>query len=603
MSRPAGTPPGTFQALGRLATLCWRHRGTLTLAFGCMVVLGVTTGAYAYLMGPALRFLLTGGREGLGLAGRLFPALASADRSRALWLFPVVIVAIGVVKGLAYLGQFYWMGLFGQQVVAELRRRLFAHLCALSPVQLARERTGDLLSRLSADMTHVEVAATYAVGSAVRDGLQIVILVGVALVLDWSLALGTLVALPLAVLPASRLTRSVLRRTRTGQAQLGLLAAQLAEGLGGLKTIQAFGARQAELSRFESHASAHRRDMIHAAWARGAVPGLMEVLAAGAIAGALAYAGATRSIPPENLISVLTAVVLIYQPAKELGRASQMALQAAVASERIFEVLDRPHPVADRPGLAEAPPLRQGVVLEEVRYAYGERAALCGLSLEIPVGKVTALVGPSGGGKSTVAALLLRFDRPQGGRILLDGEDVEGLSARSVRGQFALVSQEALLFAASVRENIHFGRPGASQEEVEAAARVAHADDFIRKLPQGYDTKVGERGVVLSGGQKQRLCLARAVLAGAPVLVLDEATSNLDPQSEAEVREALAEVLVGRTALIIAHRLSAVAGADMIHLLEGGRLLESGTHHALLERGGRYARLWELQVERRQEAG
>lgn len=582
-------------ALGRLLRYGWAHRPLLVLAFASMLVLGATTGAYAYLTGPALRFLLSGGEAGLGLPAQLFPAVAEADRQQMLWLFPVAIVVIGVVKGLAYLGQFYWMGLFGQQVVADLRRRMFERLCSLSPIQLSRERSGDLLSRFTADVAHVELAATYTVASYVRDGLQIIILVGVALSLEWKLALGTLLVLPVAVLPASRLTRSVLKRTRQGQAQLGLLAAQIAEGLGGLKTIQAFNAQRAEMDRFTSHAEVHQRAMIRAGWARGAVPGLMEVLAAGAIAAALAFAGATRSIPPENLISVLTAVVLIYQPAKDLGRVSQFGIQAAVAGERIFELLDRPHPVVDALGAKEAPALQREVVLDDVAYAYGDRVALRGLSLRIPVGKVTALVGPSGGGKSTVASLLLRFDRPQRGRILVDGVDVEALTARSVRAQFALVSQEPFLFSASVLDNLRFARPGSTFDEVVAAARVANADGFIRQLPNGYDSRVGERGVVLSGGQKQRLCLARAVLAGAPVLVLDEATSNLDPQSEAEVREALARVLEGRTALVIAHRLSTVARADAIHLVEAGQVVESGTHEALRALGGRYARLWELQ--------
>jgi subfamily B ATP-binding cassette protein MsbA len=581
--------------LRRLLGYGWPHRRLLGLAFGCMVALGVTTGAYAYLMGPALRFLLSGGHEGLGPVGRLFPAIPDVDRARALWLFPAFIVAIAVVKGLAYLGQFYWMGLFGQKVVADLRREVFAHLAGMSPAQLAMQRSGDLLSRFSADVSAVEIAATYTVGSYVRDGLQIIILVAVALSLSWKLALGTLLILPVAILPASRLTRSVMKRSREGQTQLGNLAAQLQEGLGGLKTIQAFNAQSAELSRFDAQAAAHRRAMIRAGWARGAVPGVMEILASFAIACALAYAAATRSIPPEELISVLTAVVLIYQPAKDLGRVSQFALSAAVSGERIFALLDARHPVQDAPGAKEAAPLASGVRLEDVRFSYGERSALDGLTLDLPVGKVTALVGPSGGGKSTLASLLLRFDKPQGGRILVDGVDVAELTADSVRAQFALVTQEALLFSAPVIDNLRFGKPDASMEEVVQAARIANADEFIRQLPKGYQTPIGERGVVLSGGQKQRLCLARAVLAGAPVLVLDEATSNLDPRSEAEVRDALGRVLKGRTALIIAHRLSTVVDADVIHVLEAGRVVQSGRHQELLHKGGLYTQLWALQ--------
>ncbi len=234
--------------------------------------------------------------------------------------------------------------------------------------------------------------------------------------------------------------------------------------------------------------------------------------------------------------------------------------------------------------------------MKEVRFSYGQRRALDGLTLELPMGKVTALVGPSGGGKSTVTSLLLRFEKPQEGQLLLDGVDADCYQAASVRAQFALVTQEPLLFSGTVLDNLRFGRPDATLEEVQAAARVANADGFIRNLPQGYDTLIGERGVILSGGQRQRLCIARAVLSRAKVLVLDEATSSLDPESEREVQAALAEVLPGRTALVIAHRLSTVTGADVIHVVEAGRIVESGTHAQLLQAGGRYAALWSLQT-------
>lgn len=584
----------TSALLVRLLRYSLPHWRRLALAFACMLVLGGTTGLYAYLMGPALRFLLTGGAEGLGLPARLFPGLASADKSAALWLFPLVIVAIGVAKGLAYLGQFYWMGLYGQQVVADLRRAVFQKLAALSPVQLASRRTGDLLSRFTSDVAAVELAATYTVSSYLRDGLQIVILVAVALALDWKIAGVTLLALPLSILPAARLTRSVLKRTRVAQAQLGEIAGQIKEGLSGLRTIQAFNAQAAERARFETHAVAHRQALVRAAWARGAVPGVMEILAAGALASALGYAVHAR-LPPEHLVSVLTAIVLVYQPAKDLGRVTQLALQAAVAGERIFGLLDTEPAVPAAPGAARAPLFQHELRFEEVWFSYGDRPALAGCTFAAGKGKVTALVGPSGAGKSTVTQLLLRFVRPSRGRILLDGVDVDGLDPASVRRSFALVTQEALLFSATVLENLRYARPDARREEVEAAAKVACADELIRRLPRGYDTPVGERGVVLSGGQKQRLCLARAVLAGAPVLVLDEATSNLDPEGEAEVRRALDQVLEERTALVIAHRLSTVVSADLIHVLDLGRVVESGTHAQLTRSGGLYARLWALQ--------
>jgi subfamily B ATP-binding cassette protein MsbA len=564
-----------------------------------MLVLALTTGLYAFLAGPALRFLLTGGSEGLGLAAKVLPQLAQLDRATVLWAFPIALVLIGVVKGVAYLGQFYAMGMFGQRVGAELRRRLFTQLSSLSPVQLSSHRVGDLLSRFSTDAASVELAANYTLGAWVRDGLQLVVLVVVAFVLNWKLSLGALIIVPIAALPVARLTRSFFKRTREGMNQMGALAAQVGEGLGGLKTIQAFNAQGAELKRFEANAEAQRRSLTRAGWTRGAVPALMEILAAGAVAGVLAFAAFRMSVPPDELISFLTALILISQPAKELGRVGQFAVQASAASARLLEVLEAGHPVPDAKDAKAAPDIRASVRFEGVRFQYGERAALNGLDLELPVGKVTALVGGSGGGKSTVAALLLRFDRPQQGRVLIDGVEVGAYSADSVRSKFALVTQEPLLFAGTVMDNLRFGRPDATDAEVHAAASAAQADAFIRALPNGYQTKIGERGAILSGGQRQRLCLARALVANAQVLILDEATSSLDPEHEAEVQQALATILPGRTALVIAHRLSTIANADRIVVMEQGAAVEQGSHQELLARAGVYARLWSLQSHQR----
>ncbi|NVJ25944.1 ABC transporter ATP-binding protein [Myxococcus sp. AM011] len=590
------------RTLLRLLRYARPHVAVLAVAFVCMAVVGLATGAYAYLTGPALRFLLSGGEGGFTGAARV-PWLSSLSRDAALWGFPLVMVVVGAVKGVGYLGQFYFMGLFAQRVVKDVRRELFTKLTSLSPAQLARERQGDLLSRFTSDVTAVEAAAMYTVGSYLRDSLQVIILAGVALSMSPLLGGLMLVVIPLAALPASRLTRKVLKGTREGQTQLGHLAGQLHEGLGGLRTIQAFNGQSAELARFASHAKAHEDAVVGAAWARGAVPGVMEVLAAAALAGALAYAASARLMEPEALLSLLTAVILVYQPVKDLGRVTQFAMQAGAAGERLFALLDLKHPVLDAPDAVPAPPLSSAIRLEDVRFAYGDRPALDGVTLELKSGQVTALVGGSGGGKSTVTTLLLRFERPQSGRLLLDGVDMDRYTAASLREQLALVTQEPLLFQGSVLENLRYARPEATREDVEAAARVANADGFIRALPQGYDTRIGERGVTLSGGQRQRLCIARAVLARAKVLILDEATSSLDPESEREVQTALAAVLPGRTALVIAHRLSTVVNADVLHVMEAGRAVESGSHAELLQKGGRYAALWRMQTEGPVERG
>ena len=321
----------------------------------------------------------------------------------------------------------------------------------------------------------------------------------------------------------------------------------------------------------------------------------MEVLAAASVSAVLAWTASRSTVPPEELLSFLAALVLLYQPAKQLGRVGQFAVQAVAARARLAEVLDAPPTVTSRPGAPVPPPLRGEVDLRGVGFSYGERRVLRGFNLRLEAGRTVALVGPSGAGKSTVTQLLLRFARADEGRVLLDGVDVETLDVDGVRAQFALVTQEPLLFEGSIRDNLRVGRPGATDAQLEAAARAAHAHAFVSALPRGYDTRVGERGVNLSGGQRQRLCLARALVSGAPVLVLDEATSSLDPESEAEVQRALAELLPGRTALVIAHRLATVVDADLICVVEEGQVVESGTHAELLARGGSYARLWALQ--------
>lgn len=584
-------------AMRRLLALGRPHHRTLAVAFVFMALVGLSTGAYAWLMGPALQFLLTGGAEG---SGWLQGLSASLPRERGLLLFPLVIVALGLVKGVGYLGQFYFAGLFGQRVVMDLRRRLFDKLLTLSPTQRTLRLTGDLLARFTSDVASVEQAATYTVASWLRDSFAIVVLASVAVWWSWQLSLVALIAVPVAILPASRLTRSLLKRTREGQTSLGLLAGQVQEGLGALRTIQAFNAEAAERARFARHTATVDRALQRAAWSRAAVPGVMEVIFSLAIAGSLGFVIATRAVEPEALVSFLSAVILLSQPAKDLGRVSQFALTAAAALERIEEVLHLPQPVASAPDALELPPVTREVRCEDVHFAWktaeGQRVALAGLNLRLEVGKLTALVGVSGSGKSSLAALLLRFEQPQGGRITIDGIDLRRASVHSVRSQFALVTQEPLLFSATVRDNLLVGRPDATQADLDAACAVASAQEFIAALPAGYDTQLGERGVTLSGGQRQRLCLARAVLARAPVLVLDEATSNLDPESERDVQRALERVLVGRTALIIAHRLSTVRRADTIAVLEAGRVVEQGTHDELVARGGVYAALWAQQA-------
>ncbi|MBL8955896.1 MAG: ABC transporter ATP-binding protein, partial [Myxococcaceae bacterium] len=471
-----------------------------------MAIVGLTTGAYAWLMGPALHFLLTGGTEGLGAVHHLVPSLATLDRDSALWVLPFVALAIGAVKGVAYLAQFYTVGLYGQRVVIDLRRRLFVRLVGLSPRQLSGQLRGELLARFTSDVANVEYAATYTLASYFRDTVQIVILGAVAFTLAWKLALVLLVAVPIAAWPAARLSRALLARLREGQDALGALSAQVHEGVGALRTLQVFNARAAELARFDRRASMLRRALERAGWVGAATPGLMELLAAVSVAAVLSVAVGLHFAGPEELVSFIAAVVLAYQPAKDLGRLSGYGLQAAASLERLDAVLALAPATPDAPGAVPLPPLRQHIVVEGVGFDWADgRPALVGCSLEIVKGQKVALVGASGGGKSTLLALLLKFERPARGMLTLDGVDLERATLASVRAQFALVTQEPLLFSATVRDNLLLARPDATDVDLEAALRAASAYDFVQRLPKGWHTPIGERGVTLSGGERQRL--------------------------------------------------------------------------------------------------
>ncbi len=577
-------------ALRQVWALGSQRRATLYLAMACMAVVALTTGLYAALIGPTLTFLLNGkptyGAHGLQHWMQRFLG-QQAQEGDALSQFAVLLLAVGAVKGVAYLGQFYFAGLFGQHVVGELRRRLYAAFLTLPWQQRSQHSTGELVSLFVNDVAQVEQAATYTVASYLRDTLQLAVLGAVAFSLSPSLSILVLFLTPIAIVPASKISARLLSLSKAGQQALASLARQLDEGFGALRTIQAFGAKQQVLDRFARRSNALRQTIVRAGWARASIPGVMEVLASCSIAGTLVFVSKTQWVDGSTLASFLGTLVLLYQPAKDLGRVSQFAVSAATAFERLNPVLSMgvTEPVAQ-------PALQQSVALRHVHFSWGDVPTLEDITLSFSIGERVALVGPSGSGKSTLCSLMLGFVEPSSGEFVFDGIEPGVGSAKGHRASFAAVSQEPLLLATTVGDNIKLARAHATASEVEVAARLAGAHEFIATLPEGYKTSVGERGALLSVGQKQRICLARALLSTAPVLLLDEATSALDAQTEAQVIETLFALPRQRTVILVAHRLSAVRRADRIVVFEAGRVVEQGTHHSLLLAGGVYARLW-----------
>jgi ATP-binding cassette subfamily B protein len=515
--------------------------------------------------------------------------------------FGVLLLVVGVLAVSSAL-RYYFVITLGERVVADIRAAVFGHLTRLDPSFFDASRSGEIVSRLTADTTQVKSAFGVSISLALRNVFLLVGAAALMVVTSPKLSALVLLAIPVIVLPLVFSGRAVRRRSRIAQDRLADASAYSAEAVGAVRTMQAFGMEAFTANRFARAAEEAFEAARVSTRARALLTGTSIFLVSASVVGVLWY-GAQGVLAGEMSAGRLSQFVLYAVfAASSLGQLSEVygeLNQAAGSAERLAEILAAQPTVAApaNPRRMPEPPIGT-VAFSDVRFHYpnrGSQAALEGLSFSLRAGERVAIVGPSGAGKSTVLQLLLRFYDPQGGLVLVDGLPATDVDPAELRRRMALVPQEPTVFGASVMDNIRYGRPEAGEAEVIRAATLASADGFIRALPKGYATEIGERGVDLSGGQRQRIAIARAILKDAPILLLDEATSALDAESERAVQDALDRLMEGRTTLVIAHRLATIRSAHRILVMDAGRIVEEGTHDALLARGGLYARLARLQ--------
>ncbi len=559
----------------------WRHWPRIAVAFLCMALAGGSTALRAWLMEPVL--------------DRIFIA---RDSSLLLLLAGAALV-LALLKAAADYAESVQMSRVGQRVITDVQASLFARLIRADLAYFNANPSGVLISRLMNDVWLLRNAAATVLTGIGRDAVTIVFLVGVMFYQDWTLALLAFFAFPAAIHPIVKIGRRMRRVSVNTQVEMGQLTTLLSQTFQGARYVKAYGMEDYEQRRAGGLIERIYRLIDRATRTRSRAGPMMEALGGVAIAMVILYGGHQVIIgarTPGAFFSFITALLLAYQPVKSLATMNASLQEGLGAAQRVFEVLDIEPAIQDRPN---AHPLRitgGEVRFEDMRFGYHPgTVALDGISLTVPAGSTVALVGPSGAGKSTLLNLIPRFYDVDGGHIAIDGHEIGSVTMASLRGAIALVSQEVSLFDDTVRANIAYGRFGAPDEEIEAAARAAGADRFVRELPDGYDTLVGEHGVRLSGGQRQRIAIARAMLKDAPILLLDEATSALDSESERQVQAALRSLMRGRTTVVIAHRLSTIIDADLICVMHRGKIIETGRHAQLLARNGLYARLFETQ--------
>ena len=592
--------------LRRLLKYLLPHTGTFIVATIAMIVVGVLESAMGALIIPIVdqAFDKGGGHRTptpFGLEKIIPPSGLAAWRTIAL-----LMIVFTVVKGIAEYSSTYLMAYIGQSSILRLRQELYSHVLSQSASFFQRHRTNYLVARLISSAAAIETAVTHTLRDILRESFTLIALLATAFYVNWRLTLGSLLIAPPIAGLTMRFGNSLRKLARESFEGSKHLTDTAQEALANQNIVKAYRGEQREETRFSKVAERIRRANLRSASISGMSPPIIEFIGVLFIVSLLFFGEREIRLGRLNTAQFFTFLFLLartYDPMRKLSRLHHSMSQALAAARHVWEVMDEHAELPEKSNAIELLPLRNEIDFRDVHFGYAEeeRSVLRGVSLTVPAGKMVALVGESGGGKSTLTKLLPRFHDPSSGAVLWDGVDLRDATLASLRRQIALVTQETVLFNDSVRYNLTYGRPNATEREIEDAARTALAHDFISELPRGYDTIVGERGIFLSGGQRQRLAIARALLIDAPVLILDEATSALDAESEQLVQRAIGNLIRNRTTIVIAHRLSTIRKADVIVVMERGQIIERGTHAELLSRGGQYQRLYEMQFADEEE--